>query len=300
MGKTKELINNIKTELKYRYIKNMNPKNYESFLEKEYKKRTGQDLNIEHPKKYTEKIQYAKLYLNSPLKTKLSDKYLVRDWIEEKIGSQYLIPIFGAWDNFSDINFDELPNRFVLKLNNGSDANIIVQDKNKLDYEKAKEKFDRWTKINFGYYKDIQLHYKDIKPKIIAEKYIEDSNGNLPEFKFFCFHGKVYYCWFIMSENGEEYRNIYDLDWNLQPWNINNIYSNYPEPLPKPKNFDKMVKIATQLCQGFSHVRVDLYNVDEKIYFGEMTFTSGGGYSLIYPDKYNYILGDLWNLENNN
>lgn len=300
MDKVRKLINNVKAEMKYWYIKNLNLDQYEGFLEQEYKKRTGEALDLDNPQKYTEKVQYAKLYLNSPMKTKLADKYLVRDWVTEKIGSDYLIPLLGAWDNFSEINFEELPNRFVLKFNSGSDTSMIVNDKEKFDFKDAKKKFDHWVKTNFGYYKDIQLHYKEIKPKIIAEEYIEDANGHLPEFKFFCFDGKVYYCWFIMSENGEEYRNVYDLNWNLQEWNINKIYKNYPESLPKPKNFDEMVEIAEILSQGFSHVRVDLYNVDNKIYFGEMTFTSGGGYSLIYPEEYNYRLGDLWDLKQNN
>src|SRR5690625_4349757 len=297
MSKVRKFIKNIKTEIKYQYIKNMNSDKYEEFLEQEYQKRTGEELNIKEPQKYTEKVQYAKLYLNSPLKTRLSDKYLVREWVENRIDTKYLIPILGVWNDFSEIDFEILQNEFVLKQNNGSDTNVIVKDKSNINFEKNKIKFDKWLDINFGYYKDIQLQYKNIKSKIIAEKFIEDSNGKLPEFKFFCFNGKVYYCWFIINEKDNEYRNVYDLNWDLQPWNINNIYENYPRELPKPENFDEMVKIAETLCQGFSHVRVDLYNVDGKIYFGEMTFTSGGGYSLIYPEKYNYSLGKLWDLE---
>lgn len=297
MSKVRKFIKNIKTEIKYQYIKKMSSDKYEGFLEQEYLKRTGEELNIKEPQKYTEKVQYAKLYLNSPLKTRLSDKYLVREWVENRIGTKYLIPLLGVWDDFSEIDFEKLPNEFVLKLNNGSDTNVIVKDKSNINFEKTKIKFDKWLDINFGYYKDIQLQYKNIKSKIIAEKFIEDSNGKLPEFKFFCFNGKVYYCWFIINEKDNEYRNVYDLNWDLQPWNINNIYENYQKKLPKPENFDEMVKIAETLCQGFSHVRVDLYNVDGKIYFGEMTFTSGGGYSLIYPEKYNYSLGKLWDLE---
>lgn len=294
-----KLIKEIKSNIKYYFLKNMQADKHISFLEKEYKKRTGEELDIENPKKYTEKIQYAKTYLNTPLKTRLSDKYLVRDWVTEKIGYEYLIPLLGVWDSFSEINFEELPNRFVLKTNSGSGTNLIVKDKSQLDYKEAKKKFDKWMNTNFAYYGDIQLHYKDIEPKIIAEKYIEDSSDNLPEYKFLCFNGKVYYCWFIVTESGEEYRNVYGLDWNIQPWSINNIYDKYPEPLPEPQNFDKMIEISKILSEGFSHVRVDLYDVDGEIYFGEMTFTSGGGYSLIYPEKYNYMLGDLWDLDKN-
>lgn len=291
------LYNIIKQDLKYLYIKNLSPKKYESFIEKEYKRRTGQDLNLEKPEKYTEKMQYAKLYLNTPLKTNLSDKYLVREWVEEKIGENYLIPLLGAWDKFSEINFDELPNQFVLKLNSGSGTNIVVKDKSQFDLKKSKMKFDRWLAKNFAFSGDIQLHYKDIKPKIIAEEYIEDSDGELKDYKFLCFDGKVFYCWVDIGRQTTHYRNVYDLDWNLQPWK-QHYYDNSPHQIEKPENFDEMVDIAKTLCEGFSHTRVDLYNVNGRIYFGEMTFTNGSGHELIHPEKYNYMLGDLWELDN--
>lgn len=295
-----KLIKKLKSNVKHFFLKNMSPDSHILFLKKEYEKRTGEKLDIKNPKKYTEKIQYSKIHLNTSLKTQLSDKYLVRDWVTDKIGSQYLIPLLGVWDSFSEINFEELPNRFVLKTNSGSGTNLIVKNKRQLDYREAQKKFDKWMTTNFAYYGDIQLHYKDIETKIVAEKFIENKDNNLPEYKFLCFNGKVYYCWFIITESGKEYRNVYDLDWNIQPWSINNIYEKYPAPIPKPQNFDKMIEISRILSQDFFHVRVDLYDVEGKIYFGEMTFTSGGGYSLIYPEKYNYLLGDLWDIESKN
>lgn len=148
----------------------------------------------------------------------------------------------------------------------------------------------------FAFAGDIQPHYKDIQSKIIAEKYIQDSKGELPEFKFFCFHGKVYYCWHILETETERYGNVYDLEWNLQPWKFEGR-ENTPFSLPKPDNFEKMIDIATKLSKEFSHVRVDLYNLDGEIYFGEMTFTSSGGHRLITPEKYNHMLGDLWDIK---
>lgn len=282
-------------KINYNIVRNLNPGNYKNYLKFAYRIRTGEKLNLEAPKKYTEKIQYAKLYLNSPIKTKLSDKYLVREWVEEKIGSSYLIPLLGVWEDFSEIDFEELPNEFVLKTNHGSGTNIIVKDKSQFEYHKEKEKMDSWLKNNFAY-AGLELHYKDIEPRIIAEEYITDSNGELNDYKFLCFNGEVYYCWIDVGRYTNHYRNVYDLDWKLQPW-TQHKYENSPNEIPKPENFDEMIKIAKKLAEGFSHVRVDLYNVDGKIYFGEMTFTNGAGYELIYPEKYNYHLGELWDFE---
>lgn len=139
------------------------------------------------------------------------------------------------------------------------------------------------------------MQYKDIKPKIIAEKFINDKNNHLNDYKFLCFDGKVYYCWVDMDRYSNHTRNVYDVNWQLQPWN-QNTFENAEFDIQKPKNYEEMIIIAEKLSRGFSHVRVDLYNVDGKIYFGEMTFTSGNGFSLIYPEEYNLMLGSLWNL----
>jgi len=292
----KNTVKRLKRGLKYLYLKKIPKSKYASFLKKEYKKRTGGRLHLDPPKKYTEKVQYSKLYNNTSLKTKLSDKYLVRDWISEKIGKEYLIPLIGAWDNFSDIPLESMPQKFVLKTNHGAGWNEIVEDKTTHDFQKSKENFDKWLKKNFAFNGDLQLHYRDISPKIVAEEFIEDADGELKEYKFFCFDGKPYYCWFILETEDQRYGNVYDLNWDIQPW-IFEGRENTPQPVEKPENFDEMIEIATQLSEGFSHVRVDLYNVDGHIYFGEMTFTSAGGYRLIIPEEYNYMLGDLWNLD---
>lgn len=295
ISKIENTIQKLKKQMKYLYLKNLSKEKYESFLKKEYKKRTGDELHLNPPKKYTEKVQYSKLYNNTPSKTKLSDKYLVRDWISEKIGENYLIPLLGAWDNFREIPFEKLPQKFVLKTNHGAGWNEIVENKDFHNFQESKLNFDKWMGKNFAFNGDLQLHYKNISPKIVAEKFIQDSEGELKEYKFFCFDGQPYYCWFILETQEQRFGNVYDLNWNIQPWIFEGREST-PQPVGKPKNFDKMVNIATQLSKGFSHVRVDLYNVDGEIYFGEMTFTSAGGYRLIIPEKYNYIIGDLWNL----
>lgn len=130
----------------------------------------------------------------------------------------------------------------------------------------------------------------------MAEKFTEDSNGKLTDYKFFCFDGNVHFCWIDEGRFSTHYRNVYDLNWNLQPW-TQHKYSNTPYLVDKPQNFEEMIHIAKVLSEGFSHVRVDLYNVDGEIFFGEMTFTNGSGYELIYPEEYNNMLGDLWVLK---
>lgn len=260
-----------------------------------YLERIGRPLEWDNPKAYTEKMQLEKLNTNS-LKTLLTDKYLVREWVKEKIGAEYLIPILGVWDNFKDICFDDLPNQFVLKTNHGSGTNLIVRDKNKLNKKIAKIKFNDWMKLDYAYLTGFEMHYSDIKRKIIAEEYLETSLGELQDYKFLCFDGRPYFCWVDLGRYSKHTRTVFDLNWNVQPWTQAN-YNIYKDPIPKPQSFGKMIEIATELCKDFTHVRVDLYNVEGEIYFGEMTFTNGSGFDPIIPDEYDYMLGDLWTLK---
>jgi len=299
IGKIYKIFRSYIWVLESKYYETKTKKQIENIVVRQYKKNSGQELNWDNLQTYNEKMQWAKLYENIPTKTKLADKYLVREWVKEKIGEEYLIPLKGVWDEFNEINFSKLPNKFVLKANHAAGTNIIVSDKSKFDKREAEILFGNWLKVNYAYFSSYQMQYENIEPKIIAEKYIQDSNGELNDYKFMCFNGEVYYCWIDIGRYSNRYRNVYDLNWNIQPWNIY-PYSNTSYKIEKPKNYQEMIEIAKKLCQGFSHVRVDLYNVDGKIYFGEMTFTTTGGYKPIIPEKYNYILGDLWNLEENN
>src|SRR5699024_9307343 len=174
--------------------------------------------------------------------------------------------------------------------------NMIVKNKNKVNHMITKRILNNWLNKNFAFYRYLQLHYKDIKPKIIAEKYIQDFRRQLNDYKLCCIDVEVYFCWVFVEDDNERYGNIYDLNWKLQPWRFKNR-NNTPYKVKKPENFDTMIEIAKKLSKDFSHVRVDLYNVDGKIYFGEMTFTSSGGYHLIIPEEYNYKLGELWKIE---
>lgn len=264
-------------------------------LEKWYKNRTGKDLNLENPLTFNEKIQWLKLYDNSPLKTILSDKYRVRKWVEEKIGKEYLIPIIGVWDKFEDINFDDMPYRFVLKANHGSHWNIIVKEKPKFDKKNARRKFNKWLKRNYAYKAGLELQYSGIKPKIIAEHYIEDSKGELNDYKILCFNGEPKFIWIDCGRYTKgRTKNIYDINWNLQPFTM--TYPASDKEIPAPRNLDKMIELARILSNGFTFVRVDLYNVDGKIYFGEMTFTSMSGVDKFEPEKYDLELGKMLEL----
>ena len=276
-------------------IKKLSIDELANIVSKRYLKRIGHPLDWDRLNTYTEKMQWEKLYDNNLLKTEYADKLLVRRWIAQTIGQEYLIPLLGEWDSFDDIDFDKLPSCFVLKTNHGSGTNLIVKDKSLLDKKAAKIKFNDWMKIDFGFL-SMELHYSNIKRKIIAEQYIESENGELQDYKFLCFDGVPYYCWVDMGRYSHHTRNVYDLDWNLQPWN-QETYSHYDEPIPKPENFDEMINIAKTLSMGFSHVRVDLYNVKGKVYFGEMTFTNGGGFDRIIPEEYDRMLGDLWHIK---
>ena len=265
-------------------------------LKKIYKERIGRELNLENPQAYTEKIQWSKLYgSDNALKARLSDKYLVREFVSEIIGKEYLIPLLGVWDRFEDIDFQTLPEQFVLKTNNGSGTNIIVKSKRTLDYKFAKNKFDFWMSIPFGFQNAFQLHYNLITPKIICEEFMFDNeHEDLLDYKFLCFNGDVKAIWVDIDRSNQHTRNIYDVNWNLLPWR--QAIPNYNGNVPKPSNLAEMIEIAKKLSSDIPHVRVDLYNINSKIYFGEMTFTNGSGLDKIYPDEYDFVLGKYWQI----
>ncbi|WP_201029313.1 ATP-grasp fold amidoligase family protein [Halobacillus sp. KGW1] len=272
--------------------KKMNIEEMKKVIDNEYKERINENINWNHPKKYTELIQWNKLNNIDPRKTNYSDKILVRSYVEETIGDEYLIPMIGAWNDFNEINFNQLPSSFVLKTNHGSGTNIIVKNKRDLDLDIARIKLEGWMDIDYGYIHGFELHYSDIKRKIFAEEFIDTQGKELEDYKFLCFNGVPYYCWVDVDRFGDHRRNIYDLNWNLQPWI--QTYPNTDNALPKPQNWTLMVELAEKLASDFPHVRVDLYNVEGEIYFGEMTFTNGCGYEIIHPRKYDTHLGDLW------
>ena len=259
-----------------------------------YFKKTGELLNLDSPQTFNEKIQWLKLYDSTPLKTRLADKYLVRGWIKEKIGEDYLIPLLGVWDKFDDIDFDKLPNQFVLKCNHGCGYNIIVTDKSKLDLNDASLKVNKWLNENFAFKHGFELQYSNIPRKIIAEEYIASIDSDAPiDYKFICCDGNPILCWVTNKKIKPHERSFY----SLPQWNLEKIeYCDggailAKNPIEKPILLDKMIQICKTLAKDFPVVRVDLYSVGNKIFFGEMTFTSATGIAKFCPDEWNYILG---------
>ena len=289
----KNQLQNQERQHRYELCKYMHPDMYPVYLKDWYKKTTGETLNLENPQTFNEKIQWLKLYDSTPLKTRLADKYLVRDWVKEKIGEEYLIPLLGVWDNFDEIDFDKLPNQFVLKCNHGCGYNIIVNDKSKFNKEDARRKINNWMNEDFAFRCGLELHYSAIPRKIIAEKYIENSGNDLYDYKFWCFDGKVKYIQFLSERNTNGLKMaFYDKNWEKQDF----VYS-YPldsKNIPRPDNLEIMVYLAEKLAEGFNHVRVDFYRLeDSKVYFGEMTFTSCSGVCKWIPATMDMEFGQL-------
>lgn len=251
-----------------------------------------ENLNLDNPQTFNEKIQWLKLYNSTPEKTLLADKYLVRNWVAEKIGEKYLIPILGVYDSFDEIDFDKLPNQFVIKCNHGSGWNMVVADKSKLDITKAKEKFDVWMTKNFAFAAGCELHYLNIPPKIIIEEFVSNDGKALWDYKFWCFGGEVKYMQFRDDFSSDLKMVFYDMDWKKQPFYYDHPL--YDKELEKPDNFGEMVALAKKLCRGFAFVCVDLYRLNNgEIKFGEMTFTRSSGIGCWNDKKYNEQLGKL-------
>ena len=268
------------------------------YLKLRYKYYTGKKLNLKNPQTFNEKLQWLKLYDRNPLYTKLVDKYEVRKYIADIIGEEYLIPLISIYNSIEEINWNSLPNKFVLKCTHGSGANIICSDKSKLDIEDAKIKLKKWMQRNWYWY-GREWPYKNVKPRIICEKYMVDESGiELKDYKFMCFNGEVKCSFVCSNRNSPNGLNVdfYDMDWNLMPFERH--YSNSGTKIPKPKNFEKMVGFAEKLSKNIPFVRVDFYETYGQLYFGELTFYPGSGFEEFTPEKYDYVLGSWLKLPN--
>lgn len=284
-----------KKNFDYKLGKMLKRSQYEDALIDWYYDKTGEILDLASPKTLNEKIQWIKLYGIDEKKEKLTDKLLVRDWIKDRIGTDFLIPLLGVWDKFDDIDFNSLPERFVLKLTNGSSWNIIVNDKKKFDEEEARNKINKWSITNYAFYSGFELQYKNIKPNIIAEAYIENESEDLYDYKFWCFNGKVEFILLVKGRYKNVERICYNTNWEVMPFSYQ--HSINETKIRKPDNLDKMIEISEKLSEGFDFVRVDLYRLnDGKILFGEMTFTCDSGIGVWEPKEYDKIMGDLLNL----
>jgi len=268
-------------------------------LETRFKKDFGYELNLDSPKDFNEKIQWMKLYYRNPLLTTCSDKYLVRDYVKDKVGDKYLVPLVGVWDNVDDISFEKLPPSCILKTNWGCNRSVIKRNNDNFDIEQAKLNLERWMKPESNhYYSFLEWGYKNIEPKIICE-YLIEPDANLPpiDYRFFCFNGvpKVIRVDVPFLRPDQAFKNkcrsVYDLNWNSFSfsWEGRKNIGKCKEDIKQPKNFKEMVEIVKILCKDFIFVRVDLYNENDSIYFGELTFYPSAGLSSM-PTELNKIL----------
>ncbi|RHW39560.1 carbonic anhydrase [Lysinibacillus yapensis] len=263
----------------------------------QYRIATGRKLSLKKPVRFTEKLQWYKLYYRHPLMTQCADKYEVRNYLIKKGYVDILVPLYGAYDTAEEIDFSKLPERFVLKTTNGSHTNILCEDKSKLDKELTRKTLNKWLNAWDGKV-GREWAYYGVKPKIICEKYLEkDRNDDLVDYKFFCFNGEPFYLYVIIERNleGGLKLGIYDINFNKLPYKRSEI-KGFNSDVPKPKNFDKMIQIARDLSKDFPHVRVDLYNIDGHIVFGELTFYDGSGYQGYTPDEFDFMLGEKFRL----
>lgn len=252
----------------------------------------GYTPDLRHPQTMNEYICATKISDAKTAYWKYTDKYEVRSYVRDVIGTQYLNEVVGIYDSFDVIDFDRLPDAFAMKATHGSSYNIIVPDKSKLDRAAAKKKFDRWLKENF-YYKDREKNYRDIKPRIMCDAFLRPKDGQLEEYKLFCFKGKVGFIQHNKQIDGRRYDNIFDAQWNILP--VKYGYDGFPGD-SKPQNGDELVAIAERLAVPFELVRVDLYNVDGRIVFSELTFHSGGGLIPFEPREYDREVGRMLGL----
>ena len=280
--------------------KEENLKFKEEIIKKKFKESLGYELNLENPKTFNEKLQWLKLYYHDPLMTKCTDKYLVREYVKEIIGEEYLIPLLGVWDNPDDIDFDLLPNQFVLKVNWGCGQNIIVKDKSKLNIEETKEKLKYWLEpFSNHYYYNFEWSYKNILPKIICEKYIEQSDGNLLDYKLHCFNGKALFIHIDFDRYGNHRRVIYNAKWEFTKFYFQDADIDKDKlNLEMPSNFDKLKLLAEKISNNFKYLRVDTYIVYNKIFIGELSVNHQNGMGKFGLDQWDYEFGELLELTN--
>ncbi len=246
---------------------------------------TGRFPDLEHPVGFNEKMQWMRLHYHDPLMTRCVDKCSFKDYIRETVGGQYVVPLYGVWDNVNDIDFDSLPESFVLKSTWGWGdlQNILVRKKEKLDINRAKAVMADWLMPwNNYYYQSFEWDSKDVPPRIIAEKLLQPSRGGIVDYKFYCFNGVCRY-FLVCKDRKTETKYInYDLDFNCLKLSPNSYVTR--ERFQDPGNFQEMLSLAEKLAKPFPLVRVDFYDVDGKLYVGELTFSPGGGFNTYYDE----------------
>lgn len=271
-------------------------KQKEKYIKKQFKKKLGYEIDFnKEPETFNQKIQFRKLYDNNPLYSICADKYRVREYVKEKIGEEYLIPLYLVTDKLTEEQWDKLPNSFVAKANHNSGPVQIVKDKNKVDKKKIIKELNNQLKIDYGII-SMEKYYSDIPRKIIIEKLLIDKTRTiLQDIKINCFNKEKdkYFLDLCSREKieGKVLSVLYDQNWkNLKVTGGNLDIKEYR----KPKNLDKILKISKKLSENFEYVRVDLYNIEEKIYFGELTFCENSGFEKFTDESWDFKFGSYW------
>jgi hypothetical protein len=262
------------------------------YLRLRYYTHTKKWLHLSDPKRFNEKLQWLKLYNRRPEHTLMVDKYLVRDYIKEIIGEEYLIPLIGAWDSVDEIDFDSLPERFVIKCNhNSGEGMYICADKSKMNVEKVKADLKRGMEQDY-YLCDREWPYKNVPRKIVAEEYLDDGSGRgINDYKVFNFNGEPYIIQVDFDRFIDHKKNLYTTEWELCDFSFN--YPAHPEiEIPKPEKLDEMLELSRKLSAGAPFMRTDFYSVNGKLYFGELTFFPATGYGKFEPDEIDFELGE--------
>jgi hypothetical protein len=264
----------------------------EQFIKRRYRRMFGREIDLNHPRTFNEKIQYLKLYNHPTGLSRLADKYEVRQYVKEKGFEHILNQLYEVYERVEDLKLDQLPDAFVIKMTHGSRWNIICPDKTKLKWDTERIKLRGWLKENY-YYHTREWAYKQVRPRIIVEKYLHGDRGagtSLSDYKITCFNGKPSTILVARERYTDLTLNYYDLDWNLLPWR-----KRYPigvQNIPKPARLGEMLEIAQKLSEGLLFARIDLYDVQDKIIFGEVTLYPESGFGRFYPDEADLALGE--------
>ncbi len=291
MSKVGEYIKNPRKVIMYAASKGMlNWMSDESYLKLLYWAKVEKKLNLDNPQTFNEKMQWMKLQDRNPERTNLVDKYEAKKYVAEKIGAQYIIPTYGVWDSFDEIDFDSLPSQFVLKCTHDCGGIVICLDKKNFDFKAARKKLNRHLKRNY-YWEGREWPYKNVKPRIIAEKYMEDESGyELKDYKLHYFDGKPRIVEVDYNRFSNHMRNFYTPDWEYT-----GATTRYPtdpsHQIKRPEKLEEMLELGRKLSADFPYLRVDLYSIEDKIYFGELTFYHGSGFEKFSPESYDMEVG---------
>lgn len=272
-------------------------KNDETFLKWKYYTVFHRFPNLKNPQTYNEKLQWLKLHDRHPEYGQMVDKAEAKKYVSQIIGEQYIIPTLGIYETFSDINFNKLPNQFVIKCTHDSGGVVICKDKHSFDIEKARKKIEYGLgKTNF--WGTREYPYKYVHPRIIIEQYMEDESGyELKDYKIHCFNGEPQFILVASGRHQDDIRfNFYDLDWNLMPFEKSHKRMDSEITIPRPKNLGEMISLARKLSSNIPHLRVDFYDVRDTIYFGELTFFPASGMGKFNPEEWDYKVGKLLTL----